>query len=88
MREYIGKNHEHSEHDHSVHQVEYLFSCELKQPEQKEFTGINPDEHQTRIEWVERSSIDSIRMYPNSIKKHLRNRVSNHLTPIYLEDIN
>jgi 8-oxo-dGTP diphosphatase len=88
VREYIGKNHEHSEHDYSVHQVEYLFSCELKEPEQKEFIGFNPDEHQSGVEWVAISSIDKVRMYPDSIKKHLRNKANNHHTPIYLGDIN
>ena len=42
IREYIGKNHEFSEHDVDSHQVEFMFGCEFDEAQPPEL-GNNPD---------------------------------------------
>lgn len=85
VREYIGKNHEHSIFDYHVHQVEFYFGCTLSgnggEPS-------NPDEHQIGVEWVEINKLLDHRIYPKEITKYITNEVKKEKDPIYLGDVN
>jgi 8-oxo-dGTP pyrophosphatase MutT (NUDIX family) len=65
IREYIGRNHEFAAEDADVHQIEYMFACELLSgPDPAKAT--QPDDHQTGVEWV---ALDdrSARVYPKCL---------------------
>jgi 8-oxo-dGTP pyrophosphatase MutT (NUDIX family) len=86
IREYIGKHHEFSHVDADVHQIEFMFLCELKAgSEGKE--GSVPDQDQMGIEWLPLEKLESYRLYPRNLRPILAAR-SNAETPIYLGDIN
>ena len=62
IREYIGRNHEFSEYDRDVHQIEYMFLCGL--PENGRLTiGKAPDEGQIGIAWLELTGLMRYRLY-------------------------
>ncbi|MCR2821272.1 NUDIX domain-containing protein [Lederbergia panacisoli] len=88
IREYIGKNHEHSAFDFNVHQIEYYFECQLNKSEEMSFHPSNPDQHQIGIEWVPIHELLQYRMYPQQLRKHIIKHVNGEKTPIYLGDCN
>ncbi len=81
IREYIAKNHEFSDDD-KMHQVEYMFECELIEEENIE-NATNLDEGQEGIEWIDISNSNN-RVYP----KVLLERLNNKYEEIYWGDIN
>jgi len=85
VREYIGKNHEFSEWDSDVHQVEFYFECELIDYSGVLTNGENPDANQLGVEWVEMDRLDQVRVYPKVLSEILRTR-NNHAN--YLGDTN
>ncbi|HEX3044247.1 MAG TPA: NUDIX domain-containing protein [Bacillota bacterium] len=85
IREYIGKNHEFSEWDSDVHQVEFYFKCVLKSGDETAVNGKNPDSMQVDVEWVPLEKLDEIRLYPKELSKKLK---ANSWAPIYLGDVN
>ncbi|MDG5472189.1 NUDIX domain-containing protein [Jeotgalibacillus sp. ET6] len=87
IREYIGKNHEHSAFDSQVHQVEVYFICHLKD-ENCSPTPLSPDSNQIGIEWVALSEMDSYRIYPKTLKEQIASYTKNKALPIYLGDVN
>ena len=88
IREYIGKNHEHSAFDFDVHQVEYYFECQLNEVEEMGFHPSNPDQHQVGIEWVPINEILEHRIYPKNLRQYIVKRLKGGKTPIYLGDVN
>lgn len=86
IREYIGKNHEFSEYDSHLHQVEYIFVCEIKDEENLK-RGETPDNFQVDIEWIPLNNLSSYRIYPK-ILKELITKDGELLGPIYLGDVN
>ncbi len=86
IREYIGKNHEFSEFDYDVHQVEFYFNCNLKSKEVNENikNGYIPDSCQVSVEWIEISKLDTIRLYPKTLINKLKNNI---LSPCYIGDV-
>ncbi|MCS7202557.1 MAG: NUDIX domain-containing protein [Dictyoglomus sp.] len=86
IREYIGKNHEFSEYDSHLHQVEYMFLCEIKDEENLK-KGENPDNFQVDIEWIPLDKLSSYRIYPK-ILKDLIGKNGELLGPVYLGDVN
>ncbi|HZG86697.1 NUDIX domain-containing protein [Paenibacillus sp.] len=84
IREYIGKNHEFSEWDFDVHQVEFYFECGLAEPNVT-FNGSNPDDDQVDVEWVEFDRLSDIRIYP---KKLVERIVERQGKPCYIGDTN
>ncbi|MCU6713193.1 NUDIX domain-containing protein [Paenibacillus sp. J5C_2022] len=84
IREYIGKNHEHAEWDHEVHQVEFYFECSINNKSDLH-KATNPDEVQVGIEWVEINNLDSIRIYPRGLVNQLMNDIRR---PCYIGDSN
>lgn len=85
VREYIGKNHQFAEWDSDVHQVEFYFSCELKEQAADIANGINPDEMQIGVEWVKFSDLEHIRVYPQILAPILIGKLR---SGAYLGDVN
>ncbi|HWO77419.1 MAG TPA: NUDIX domain-containing protein [Bacillus sp. (in: firmicutes)] len=88
IREYIGKNHEHSSFDMYVHQVEYYFVCNLKNGLSSFKVPTNPDSHQVGVEWVQIKDLLEYRIYPKELRKYIIKYVQNEKYPVYLGDIN
>ncbi len=88
LREYIGKNHEHSEFDFNVHQTEYMFLCRLIDGNEKIENGTIPDDGQIGVEWLPLSNLLEHRLYPQKIRTHFINYFNGEKHPIYLGDIN
>lgn len=86
IREYIGKNHEHSMFDSNVHQVEYYFVCNLANANHK--TPTNPDSHQVGIEWVLINNLLEYRIFPKELRKYIIKHLNKEKSPVYLGDIN
>jgi len=70
VREYIGKNHEFSEWDADVHQVEFYFECRILE-DVTDFHGSNPDSNQVDVEWIELERLHEIRVYPRTLTDQL-----------------
>lgn len=88
IREYIGKNHEHSNFDSGIHQVEYYFFCKLLTEEEEFEIPLNPDSHQTGIEWVDVNDLLGLRLYPKAIIPAMADRIEERKGKIYLGDVN
>jgi 8-oxo-dGTP pyrophosphatase MutT (NUDIX family) len=65
VREYIGKNH-HEQH-RSLHQVEVLFACALKYPNQPFSLMKEGDKYQIGVEWVALSALQDASFYPKAL---------------------
>ncbi|MEK3990019.1 MULTISPECIES: NUDIX domain-containing protein [Robertmurraya] len=88
IREYIGKNHEHSSFDFNVHQVEYYFICNLIDGLNNNGSPTNPDSHQVGIEWVQINDLLDYRIYPKELRRYIVRYSRNEKSPVYLGDIN
>jgi 8-oxo-dGTP diphosphatase len=88
VREYIGKNHEHSSFDFDIHQVEYYFTCHIVNAVANPTTPTNPDSHQVGIEWIHINDLLEYRIYPKELRKHIIKHTNNETSPVYLGDIN
>lgn len=86
VREYIGKNHEFSEHEQNVHQIEYMFECELKE-ENVQKKAISPDQWQIGIEWINLDQFFNYRFYPKELTKFIKGK-GKFFGKTYLGDIN
>jgi len=86
IREYIGRNHEFAEYDKDVHQIEYMFVCELEDKEDIKI-GSTPDSYQIGIEWLPSETLSEYRLYPK-ILKELILKDGSLVGPIYLGDVN
>lgn len=86
VREYFSDNHEFADESAHVHQVEFFFTCSIKNngtPRQ----GINPDPGQVEVVWVPLDDLDSVNLYPKALIPLLRSGLAaGH--PIYLGDVN
>ncbi|NRD78149.1 NUDIX domain-containing protein [Bacillus sp. BRMEA1] len=88
IREYIGKNHEHSAFDFHVHQVEYYFVCHVIDDLNNDQAPTNPDSHQVGIEWVHIDDFQDYRIYPKELSQYIKKYSKNEKAPVYLGDIN
>ncbi|MEI5909354.1 NUDIX domain-containing protein [Bacillus spongiae] len=88
VREYIGKNHEHSSFDYIIHQVEYYFVCTLVNELNIDKLPTNPDSHQVGIEWIPINELFQYRIYPKELRQYLIKYSNNEKSPVYLGDIN
>lgn len=88
IREYIGRNHEHSSFDSEVHQIEYYFTCSQGKDEDKHKAPTNPDNDQIGIEWVEISDLLQYRVYPKELRRYIIKYYNGEQSPVYLGDIN
>lgn len=82
LREYIGKNHEFSESDGDVHQVEFYFECDLVSGSEPK-NGEARDTNQVDVEWVSLDRLGSVRVYPKLFQKGL-----DDFQTIYVGDVN
>jgi ADP-ribose pyrophosphatase YjhB (NUDIX family) len=87
VRDYIGKNHEFAEWDKEVHQIEYMFQCELKENQPLDI-GSSPDAWQEDIEWFPLKNLKKIRIYPSILKDLISEKGQLNRDKIYLGDIN
>lgn len=86
VRDYIGRNHEFADWDSDIHQIEYMFECELREDAEVK-NGNVPDSMQIDVEWLSLNKLDNYRIYPKILKKLLGNdRITKN--KIYLGDIN
>lgn len=67
MREYIGKNHEFSQADAEVHQIEFMFMCDLAS-EGEVHVGSEPDPGQVGTEWIPLTQLAEMRFYPKALR--------------------
>lgn len=86
VREYIGKNHEHSSIDFNIHHVNFYFACTIKNEDGEHFEPTNPDSHQIGIEWILINDLPQYRIYPRELSKFLL--TGSNKSPVYLGDIN
>ena len=88
IREYIGKNHEHTAFDSGVHQIEYYFLCELVHEDSGFAEPTNPDSHQLGIEWVAIADLPTYRIYPKAIVPFIQDLAEDKRGTVYLGDVN
>lgn len=90
IREYIGANHEFSEHDGDVHQIEFMFRCALEEGH-RPTNGTLLDTYQVGISWLPITQLNRYRLYPAVLKELLNiassNEIDSHIQ-IYLGDVN
>ena len=78
IREYIGKDGESSWRDGNVHQIEFIFECELYAGEDP-LGGFYKDHSQVGIVWLPIESIADYRFYPKKLIAYLREPLSNQM---------
>ncbi|GIN74132.1 DNA mismatch repair protein MutT [Bacillus sp. J14TS2] len=88
IREYIGKNHEHFTFDSDVHQIEYMFLCQIKGNSNNVGNGSSPDDGQISVEWLPLTELLNYRLYPQSMRQYVLDHVGGNNLPVYLGDIN
>lgn len=86
VREYIADHHEFTQIHAGIHQIEYMFECELL--EQRALVpGHTPDEYQTGVEWLALDKLNDFLLFPKALKKLIA--VDGALTgDVYLGDVN
>lgn len=86
VREYIGKNHNFADTDTDVHQIEYMFECDLLDDTAIK-NGEVPDINQIGVEWIDIKKISEYNFYPSALKELIK---ENEIVQdrIYLGDVN
>lgn len=82
IREYIGAHHEFAAHDSHVHQVEFVFACQLI-TEPSACGGSHPDGDQLGLAWLPLAELEEHRLYPAVFRTVLRTGGA-----LYLGDVN
>lgn len=86
IRDYIGANHEFPEHaQRKVHHLEIMFEAEIISGTPQ--NGNEPDNGQLSVEWLPLDELESYRLYPKALIKHLK-KFSGIKEGIYLGDVN
>ena len=68
IREYIGKDQESTWRDAEIHQVEFIYECELDgEPK----TGSHRDHGQVGIAWLPIDAITEVHFYPKTLIRYL-----------------
>lgn len=84
VRDYIGKNHAFAERHADLHQVEYIFVCELLS---EPANVAVPRDGQTGMVWVELERLATIQIFPKPLAQLIR--ANGELTgDVYLGDVN
>lgn len=86
IRDYIGKNHEFYDADFELHQIEYMFICNLKE-NSKVKNGSMLNYMQVGIEWIKLDKLKEYRIYPGILKELIKNDGS-MTGNVYLGDTN
>ena len=87
VRDYIGRNHEFSQWDGDVHQVEIMFECQL-QSDYDPRVGHAPDVNQTGVVWLDAEELSQHRVYPAALRDILDGWGINSSGAVYLGDVN
>jgi len=90
IREYIGAHHEFAEHDDDVHQIEFMFRCDLEEG-QIPANGPMLDTYQIGVSWLPLDQLEKNRLYPAVLIELIKNELIsgiNPTTPIYQGDVN
>lgn len=85
IREYISANHELAEFDDTIHQIEFVFACTLKEPVNSR-KSVAEDAMQTGVIWLPVNELQNYRFYPGSLIKHLQNFPPADFASVYLGD--
>jgi ADP-ribose pyrophosphatase YjhB (NUDIX family) len=85
VRDYIGDNHEFKHIHPGVHQVEYMFICEIDANAEARITSA--DQYQIGIEWLTLAQLADVRLYPQILKK-LISATGDLCGDFYLGDVN
>ena len=72
IREYIGAHHEFAAEDGDVHQVEFMFACEIAES-YLPHSGATPDIRQTGVAWLPITELETYRLYPRVLKTLFKN---------------
>jgi ADP-ribose pyrophosphatase YjhB (NUDIX family) len=70
IREYVGEDHESSWRDADVHQVEFIYECELE-PGTEPGMGSQGDRSQVDVAWLPIGEISEYRFYPKTLVDYL-----------------
>ncbi len=85
VREYISANHELAEFDDGIHQIEFMFACELLE-EPGTRSSENIDAMQIGVEWLPVDRLEEMRFYPKALVARIRALPAFSSTSIYLGD--
>jgi 8-oxo-dGTP diphosphatase len=70
IREYIGKDGESSWRDAKVHQVEFLYECQLRDGHEPR-GGTHWDHSQVALAWLPIDGISGVRFFPRTLTEYL-----------------
>ena len=84
IREYIAQNHDFGEFDSEIHQVEFIFECDLIEDPSVDRQS-EPDATQISVDWIPVTDLSKIRFYP-SVLSNILNSNFKHDSPSYLGD--
>ncbi|HUX13246.1 MAG TPA: NUDIX domain-containing protein [Spirochaetia bacterium] len=89
VREYIGRNHEFARFDSDLHQVEFVFRCEVAN-ERDLGAGSHPDNRQVGVAWMPIAEARSTELYPKAFRDQIAdlNAVPAGTRNVYLGDVN
>ncbi|QYR23473.1 NUDIX domain-containing protein [Paenibacillus sp. sptzw28] len=85
VREYIGKNHEHSIRDKEIHVISHIFTCDL---DEEGKYPLEPDDDQVGMEWINIEELKDYNFYPKELIKLLKKDNLENPKEIYIGDIN
>ncbi len=85
VREYISANHELAGYDDTIHQIEFVFACRLKEPVHTH-AAVESDAMQTGVIWLPVDRLQNYRFYPGSLIGHLQNFPPADCSCVYLGD--
>ena len=85
VREYISANHELAEYDDSIHQIEFMFACQLLE-EPGSSCNVSHDAMQTGIVWLPVAELEKYRFYPGSLINPLKQFPPDDFAQVYLGD--
>jgi 8-oxo-dGTP pyrophosphatase MutT (NUDIX family) len=87
IREYIAAHHEFAKFSPEIHQVEFMFVCELKEAVNEKYIT-QADQMQTGVSWLPLESLKDYRLYPAVLIDLLSSYPNLDFPEIYLGDIN
>lgn len=88
IREYIGKNHEFSDVDSEIHQIEYMFEGEYLVNETERNIPLVMDKNQVDHKWIKIKDFKQIKFYPQGLKEPILNLYNDRPVENYYGDMN
>ncbi|GAB4284382.1 MAG: NUDIX domain-containing protein [Candidatus Rifleibacteriota bacterium] len=87
IREYISANHEFAGIDKNIHQVEFIFACNLLETVNSK-PIIQADAMQTGVTWLPISELEKYRIYPKKLIDVIKQSPRQKFSRVYLGDTN